>query len=65
MKAITIIGAGGIARGGDSHAFIGDRRASGRGRKLSDDPTIGQLIIENDRITGAARLAGATEAAPE
>ena len=65
VKAITIIGAGGIARGGDSHAFIGDRRAAGRGRKLSDDPAIGQLIIEDDGIAGAARLAGAAEAAPE
>ena len=65
VKAITIIGAGCVTRGGNCDAFIGYRRASGRGGELSDDPTIGQLIIENDRITGAARLAGATEAAPK
>ena len=65
VKAITIIGAGCVARGGDRDAFIGYRRASSRGGELSDHPTIGQLIIEDDRITGAAGLAGATEAAPE
>ncbi len=65
MKPITIIGAGGIARGGDSNALIGDRNAASRGRELGDDPTIGQLIVKDDGITGAARLAGAAEAAPE
>src|SRR5262245_32438253 len=46
VKTITIIGAGCVTRGGDSHALIGYRDTPGRSRELSDDPTIGQLIIE-------------------
>ena len=65
MKAIPIIGAGGIARGGNRHAFISDRRASGRAGELADHPAIGQLIIKHDRIAKAASLAGTAEPAPK
>ena len=65
MKAISIIGAGGIARGGNRNALIGDRRAPGRAGELADHPAIGQLIVKHDGIAEAASLACAAEAAPK
>ena len=65
VKAIPIIGAGGIARGGNRNALVSDRRASGRTGELADHPAISQLIVKNDGITEAAGLAGAAEPAPK
>ena len=56
MKAIAIPSAGGIAGRGDSDALVGDWGAASRARELTDDPAIGQLIIQNNGIAGAAGL---------
>ena len=65
VKPVTAISAGSIARGGNGHALVRDRRTPSRRGKLGNNPTIGQLVIENDGIAKAARLAGPAEAAPE
>ena len=59
MEAITIIGAGSVARRGDRDAFVG--RDAGAG-ELADEPTVSDLVVDNDGITEAARLANAAEA---
>src|SRR5437016_11977392 len=65
MKAIAIVAAGGIGRGGNSDAFISDRAVTGGLGKLSDDPSIGQMVVKDNRIAVATSLAGAAETGPD
>jgi hypothetical protein len=65
MKPIAIVGAGGIGRGGNSDAFIGDRAVTGRLGKLSHDPSIGQVVVKDNRIAVATSLTGAAETGPD
>jgi len=65
MKAIAIVAAGGIGRGGNSDAFISDRAVTGGLGKLSDDPSIGQMVVKDNRIAVATCLTGAAETGPD
>ena len=63
MKAVAIVGAGGIARRGNGHALVRHGRTAAG--ELGDDPAIGQVIVEHDRVAGAAGLANPAKTSPE
>jgi len=65
VKAVAIVGAGGVGGRRDGDALIGDRGAARSARKLGDDPAVRDVIIEHDRVAKAAVLAGAAEAGPD
>ncbi|PYK05167.1 MAG: hypothetical protein DME66_07795 [Verrucomicrobia bacterium] len=65
MKAIACISAGGVCRGRNGDAFVGDRSAAGGAGKLSYHPAVCEVIIEHDWIAAATGLAGATKARPD
>src|SRR5207248_4430879 len=48
MKAIACISAGGVCRGRNGDAFVGDRSAAGGAGKLSYHPAVCEVIIEHD-----------------
>ncbi len=64
MKAVTVVCAGGIGRGGNGNALVSDRTA-GCASELADDPAISQVIVEHDWIATSAGLADATKASPD
>ena len=61
VKGIAIVTAGGIAGRGDSDAFIGNVSAG----ELADEPAVGKVVVENDRVALASRLADAAKAGPD
>ena len=62
MKAIAVIRAGGIARDGDGDALVGrDPGAC----ELADDPAVGELVVDHDRVAVAIGLANAAKAGPD
>src|SRR5262249_32712262 len=63
MKAVAMVRAGGVARDRDRDALVG--RSISRRRELTDDPAVGELIIEQYGIAAARSLADAAEAAPD
>ena len=65
MKAIAIVAAGGIGRGGNSDAFISDRAVTGSLGKLSNDPSIGQVVVKDNGIAVATSLTGTAETGPD
>src|SRR5206468_12100769 len=64
MKAVAVVCAGSISGGGNGNALVGNW-AAGRAGELGDDPAIGQVIVEHDRIATAAGLADTTKASPD
>ena len=54
MKAVTGITAGGVARRGNSNAFVGDGAGAGGFCKLRDEPAIGQVVVQDYGIAVAA-----------
>ncbi|PYM00767.1 MAG: hypothetical protein DMF19_08345 [Verrucomicrobia bacterium] len=65
MKAVAIVAAGCIGRDGNSNAFISDRAVTGGLGKLSDDPSIGQVVVKDNRIAIATSLTGSAETSPD
>ena len=62
MKAVAIVGAGGVARGGDGDALV---RRDRRARELADEPAVGELVIEHDRVALPVVCANAAKAGPD
>ncbi len=62
VKAVPVIGACGIRRGGDGDALV--RRVPGAG-ELADEPAVGNLVVEHDRVTLTAGLARFAEPGPD
>ena len=62
VKAITVIGTGGVARGGDGNALVCRDPTA---RELADDPAVGELVVEDDGIAVAGGLADAAKPAPD
>ena len=60
MEAITIVATGGVARCRNRDALVSQSAC-----KLTDQPAIGYLVIQNDRITLTAGLANAAETGPD
>ena len=65
MKPIAIVAASGIGGGGNSDALISDRAVTGGLGKLSDDPSIGQMVVKDNGIAVATSLTGAAETGPD
>ena len=62
MKGIAIVSAGGIRGSRDGDALVGwDRRAG----ELADEPAVGEMVVEDDRVAPASGLADAAEAGPD
>ena len=62
VKAVAGISAGRVGRGGDGDALV---CRNGRPGELADEPAVGELVVEHDRVAVAGRLADAGEAGPE
>src|SRR5439155_9710927 len=62
VEAVAEPAAGRIARRRDGDALIGRHRDTG---ELGDDPAVGELVVEDDRVAVAVVLTDAAEAAPE
>src|SRR5205823_9988883 len=56
---------GRIGGSGDRHTLIGDRSIRSSFGKLADQPPIREVIVEDDRIPIATRLASAAETSPD
>ncbi|PZR75012.1 MAG: hypothetical protein DLM73_06450 [Chthoniobacterales bacterium] len=64
VKAVTVVSAGGVGRGRDGDALIGDRPARNAG-ELADQPAVGQVIVEHDWIAMSAGFTDAAKAGPD
>ncbi len=62
MKAVAVIAAGRVGRGGDGDALVRYERGAG---ELADEPAVGDLIVEHDRVAVAGELAKSAEAGPD
>ena len=61
VKAIAIVSAGRIRRSRDSDALVG-RAAPG---ELADEPAVGNMVVEDNRVAVATGLANTAEAGPD
>src|SRR5437762_1352387 len=62
VKTIAIVRAGGIRGSRDGDALISRDRHPG---ELADEPAVGKMVVEHDRIATAIALADAAEAGPD
>ena len=62
VKGVTIVATGGVAGGRDRDTFVGRYARAG---KLADEPAVGELIVQHDRVTVAVALTNAAEATPD
>ncbi len=61
-EGVAEVGAQGVGRLGDGHAVEEGRP---RGGELAQDPTVGELVVEHDRVAAVVGLAVAPEAGPQ
>src|SRR6185295_340827 len=62
MKAVAVVTSGGIAGRRYRNALVCRNTRAG---KLTDEPTIGELIVEHYRVAVARGFAGTTKAGPD
>src|SRR5437868_1813007 len=61
MKAVAVVGAGGIVGGGHGNALIGRHAGT---RELADNPAVVELVIEYHRVAITIGLAHPAKTAP-
>src|SRR5439155_3090438 len=62
VEGVAVVRARRVAGRRDSDALVGGYARAG---ELTDHPAVSELVVDDDRVSGAARLADAPEAAPE
>ena len=65
LESVAVPGAQRIRRGGDSNALVERLTQQRRSADLTDQPAIGEPVIEHNWISGSVQLAGAAKARPE
>src|SRR5471030_1631184 len=63
VKAIAIVGAGGIRGSRDGYALVG--WDSPRAGELADEPALGEMVIEHDRIAEGTGRADTAKGCPD